>query len=572
MKKNKIIFILVAIFIIIGIVGCLVIFYNKQNDRNYEIEKIAEYKYFVLKENEKYGVINTKGEVVINAIYDDVKIPNPQKDVFICYDNQNIKVYNSNNEEILKKFEKVEPLRLKNISGDLVYEKSVLKYSKDDKYGIINFDGKIIAKAIYDDIDTLEYKEGELLVKQNEKYGIINIKGKTLVQIGYDKIQADGYYMQDNGYKKAGYIVSKTTNEGYRYGYVGFDGKEYLPIEFNEISRINQIESNDIYLICAKNGKYGLYKNDRNIIANDYQGITYNYNNILVVQKVKRYGVLSLQGKDILPIEYSQIDIRGKYLYAKNADGITNVFNCKGEETNIHENDVYIDVPDTNYVIYIDTRDNKTIYNIYKDGNLKTSKEYKYIEYLFDDTFIVSDLDDKIGIIDSEENIKINIEYSSVQKIRNTKIIQAKNLNTNKIELYNSNFDKISDLQNPTIETYETYIKVYNENETQYFSLDGTELKNTDIYTQNKIFAKKVNNLWGFVDVNENTILDFKYNKVTEINKYGFAGIYLNEKWGVLNSEGQVIVEPTYKLENEPKFIGQYYEVIYGNGEIYYTK
>ena len=57
-----------------------------------------------------------------------------------------------------------------------MYEKSVLKYSKDGKYGIINFNGKKITNAIYEEIDTLQFKEGELLVKKRRK--IWNYKHK----------------------------------------------------------------------------------------------------------------------------------------------------------------------------------------------------------------------------------------------------------------------------------------------------------------------------------------------------------------------------------------------------------
>ena len=67
--------------------------------------------------------------------------------------------------------------------------------------------------------------------------------------------------------------------------------------------------------------------------------------------------------------------------------------------------------------------------------------------------------------------------------------------------------------------------------------------------------------------------MDYKYESVTEINEYGFAGIKQDGKWGVINSNGEIIIEPVYELnDNEPTFIGQYYQVIYGNGEIYYTK
>ena len=68
-------------------------------------------------------------------------------------------------------------------------------------------------------------------------------------------------------------------------------------------------------------------------------------------------------------------------------------------------------------------------------------------------------------------------------------------------------------------------------------------------------------------------VVNYNYEAVTESNKYGFAGIKQNGKWGVADSEGKIIVEPTYELNNdEPTFIGQYYQVVYGNGEVYYTK
>ena len=157
-----------------------------------------------------------------------------------------------------------------------MYEKSTLKYSKDGKYGIISIDGKKITNAIYEDIDTLQFKEGELLVKKDGKYGIINIKGATLIKPQYDEIEVDKFYEEGNGYKKAGYIVKNTTEEGYRYGYVNTEGKKIIDTKYNELYRIVEINSDDVYIICAENGKYGLLKNGKQIIENEYQSIVYN--------------------------------------------------------------------------------------------------------------------------------------------------------------------------------------------------------------------------------------------------------------------------------------------------------
>ena len=121
-------------------------------------------------------------------------------------------------------------------------------------------------------------------------------------------------------------------------------------------------------------------------------------------------------------------------------------------------------------------------------------------------------------------------------------------------------------MKNATIEAKSKYIKVYNNEEIKYITKDEKEVKNTEIFKQNNIFAQKSQDKWGFVDINNKKVVNYKYDKVTEVNEYGFAGIKQADKWGVINSNGQVIVEPKYELNyNEPTFIGEYYQVVYGN-------
>ncbi len=572
-KKNIIIISILSIIIIAGAAYFTTQKIQKEN-RKYEIETISEYKYFVLKENGKYGVIDTKGNKIIEAKYKDIKIPNPEKDVFICYEENSTKTINSKNEEIYTQYENIEPLRLKNVYSDLMYEKSTLKYSENGKYGIIDINGKKLTNAIYDEIDTLQTKEGELLVKKDNKYGVINIKGTTLVKIQYDKIEADKFYEEGTGYKKSAYIVSKKTEEGYRYGYVNLEGKEIIEVKYNDLYRITGINSEDSYLLCAENGKYGLLKNDKKIIDNEYQLLIYNEsNNTITATKGKKYGVISISGKIIVPIEYKQIDITGNYIYAKTNDETVKVFDQNGQETDISENTAIIDVNNTDYKIHIETANEKTIYSIYKNEEKITQKEYTYIQYLYGDYFIACNTNGKLGIIDNEETTKIEFNYNSIQKIEDTQMMQAVNNSTKMTEIYSAKMEKIAELKDATIENNKNYLKIYNDEETKYILIDGKEVENTQVYTNNKIFAKQQNNKWGFVDISGTKIIDFKYDKVTEINKYGFAGIKQNDKWGVIDNEGKIVVEPTYKLNNnEPTFIGQYYQVIYGNGEIYYTK
>ena len=93
------------------------------------------------------------------------------------------------------------------------------------------------------------------------------------------------------------------------------------------------------------------------------------------------------------------------------------------------------------------------------------------------------------------------------------------------------------------------------------------------VYPDNKLFVKKQEEKYGFVDKNDNLVVDYKYDKVYEFNSYGFAAVQSNGKWGAINEEGQEVIEPIYEIQEqgEPCFIGKYYKVIYGFGEFYFT-
>ena len=254
---------------------------SELDKKQYEVEKVTEYNYFVLREDEKYGVMDKQANIVIKPSYENVIIPNPGKPVFICYDeNEKTVVLNEKNEKIYTEFEQVEPIRLKNILSDLMYEKSILTFKKDGKVGLITLEGKEIVKPNYDEITGLPYKEGEVLVKQGDNYGVINRNGAILLEAKYSKIAIDEYYDEEAGYKKSGYIVEQTTDEGYRYGYIDYNFNQMMNIEYNELSRVTDMEeSENIYIIAANNGQFGLYKNGNQVIENSYQSIRYDKTN-----------------------------------------------------------------------------------------------------------------------------------------------------------------------------------------------------------------------------------------------------------------------------------------------------
>ena len=577
MKKKYIVMLVIVLLIIIAIAGWFIYRQIEKNGREYEIEKISveNYEYFILRQDGKYGVINKNGDIVINPEYVNIIILNPQKAVFICYDEDNsTKVLNQNNEQIFSEYAQIEPIRLKNIASDLMYEKNLLTYEQDEKLGLINLEGEVIAQPIYESIEGLPYKEGELLVQLEGKYGVINNKGNYLVDPEYDQITVDNYTTAEEGYKRAGYIVSNTTENGYRYGYVDVDGKVLLEPEYTEVSRIINVEDDDnIYLIVAQNGQYGMVKNQEQIIGNEYQSISYNSeSNTLTLEKTKRYGVATLDGKVVIPVEFSQIDSTGKYIYATDVDGNVEVYQGDGNPAEINSNVYILETENENYQIKIDNSQGSVYSILNQNGEQITTQNYSYINYLYDYYFIVSVTGGKVGVINDKEEPIIEIQYDSIEKVEGTDYIVTRLSENNSMQLYDKNFKQLCEMTNAIVQTEENYVKVYNDIETRYFDLEGNEKQNTEILANNQIYAKSQDGKWGFVDKSGNVVVDYIYDKVTDLNSYGYAGIKLDGKWGVVNANGEVIVEPTYTFntQTEPEFIKEYYKVEYGYGEFYY--
>ena len=577
MKENsKKIYIILAI-LIIGIIA-LISIYILCNNKSYEIEQISEFKYFKIYENNKYGIIDDKGNILVEAKYDKIDIPNPSKSVFIVYFNYNnesgeyeSQVINEKNEKLLTNYEKVHPLMFKDSNSEVPYEKSVLKYEKGNKYGIIDFNGKKITEPIYDSIETLLYKEGCLLVEENNKYGIINIKGKVVIKPEYDGIIADGYYEEETKYKKAGFIVTKKKDEGYRYGYINSNGNIILKPEYNELHRITEETEKDIYILAFKNKMAGIYINKKQILEHEYEEIEYDIKNkLFIVQKSSKQGVYDKKGNKILDTIYDYIMISGNRINTKKED-VIKIYDINGNEKNTDESSTILSTENEEYFINIDKNEKFGIIN--KNGDVLIENKYNYIEFIFDNTFIVS-LDGVLGVIDINENIKLPFEYGLIQKIMGTDIILAMSNTDNAFtELYNNKLEKIDKIENPNIYPKDNYIKILTKNDIIYLDKQGNKLSSKDIFVSNNLIPVKKEDKWGFMDRQGNIKIDAIYDLVTEFNEYGYAGIKKDGKWGVVDAQENIIKEPSYNIEwDNPEFIGKYIKINYEYGFTYYTK
>ena len=484
-KKTILLFLLLVLIIILFLVKSKI----TNNKIKYDIADVKTYMYVKYKDNNGYGVIDREGNRVIEAQYKSIEIPNPEKDIFICYnDEANSKVLNSKNEVLFSKYDSIEAIKLKNVASTLCFEKSVLRYKKDNKYGLIDFNGKVITKNEYSSIENLQSTEGKFKVCKNDKFGIINLNGLMLVKCEYDEILTDGYFSEDNKYVQAGFIISNTTNDGYRYGYINYEGKKYLNTEFNEIIRVNN--KNDVYLIISKNGKYGLCKNNKQIIKPEYQSIVYTDNGALILEKNKQYGIANFKGEIKVDTKYLSIEENGIYLYAQ---GVRNndVYDIQGNKKEINFSKSIYETENENYRITTIINNDITYYGIEnKQGTVLVDNNYNYIEYAFGDYFIVQNNKEKYGIINSNNKIILDTKYDLIQKIKNKNIIQISDAKNKEIKFYSSKLEEVVSCKNAIVQNEINYIKIYNQKEEIYLDSNGNKIEKSSKIVEDDLKRK----------------------------------------------------------------------------------
>ena len=567
-KKGKII---IVILILVVLVTTIFIIKKRNSKYEYQLTTISinEVNYFALRQGENYGVIDKEGKVIIEPKYQGIVIPNPTKAVFIVTDganSDNSYAVDKTGTKILTQYEAVEAIPINQTSSYVPFEKEVLKYKTNNLYGLMDFSGNKITSAEYEEIEGIDFKEGCLQVKKDGKYGAINIKGSTIIDTKYDNIEADGYFNVNNKYDSAGFVVRAKTDDGYKFGYISKEGKKYLDTIYNDVSRINKItDEKNVYLINALNGRYGLQKNNKQIIDNDFDAIEYNENNkILIVSKADAYGVYNLDGNILLPLDYDSVLIGGERIVATKGTE-TLIFNSKGDKI------------ESGYTSYTKANDNNAV-AIDQNGNYsiidKNEKKlfdttYDYIEYFTNNLFIVNS-NTKSGLIKPNGEIVLEIKYSYIQKINDTNCLEA-GTDDGMVYIISTTGEISQGVKDGDVAVYDNYLKLFSGTDFSYFDLNGKSTTYQNLFSDKKLYAKKEGDKWGFVDKSGNVVVEYKYDMVTEQGENS-CGVKVGDKWGAIDTSGNVIQEPTYTIYwNNIEFRGKYYKTLENIGVSTYS-
>lgn len=153
-----------------------------------EIEKTTPVCYYLTYVNNKFGVIDEKGNVVIDNTYDWIDIPNNYKDIFVCKTGETTMVLNKDGQQLYTEYPNINVIQSSEGGNSMWYEKDFLVFEQDGKYGAIDYDGFVIYEPIYDKIEPLYYIEGRLILTENGKQALGDITGKIISNFKYTKI------------------------------------------------------------------------------------------------------------------------------------------------------------------------------------------------------------------------------------------------------------------------------------------------------------------------------------------------------------------------------------------------
>ncbi|MAE85207.1 MAG: hypothetical protein CMB80_20905 [Flammeovirgaceae bacterium] len=240
--------------------------------------------YLKLANDQYIGAITSLGYYV-HPQYEDIQL---HGNYYSLKDSLFVTLIQSNGRVIVKPEDEIQEV--------FGYSEGYFHVLKDGKHGFIDENGKLRVANRYD--EALPYNEGLAPIKLLGRWGFID-KAEIL------KIQP--FYKYSSTFLNGLAIIQ--TNDG--FGIITPAGKEVVEVRWKNIERL----STGNYRIVDWDEKVGLCDiNGRFIVRPNYESIEDTENELLIVSKNGLKGILDYQGFTKLPLEYSELKIKGEYL------------------------------------------------------------------------------------------------------------------------------------------------------------------------------------------------------------------------------------------------------------------
>lgn len=434
---KKVIAVLIAIAVVIMFVFIIKGILAKGKEQG----KLTSKSYYSIFKDNKYGVIDSEGYIVIDPSYEEmIIIPNNKKDVFICTYDVNeeteefkTKAVNAKNEEILKGYDLIEAIVNKDNKTNIIFEENVLRVKKDGKYGLINLEGKSLLNTEYEEITAIDGIKNSFKIKKDGKFGIANEEGKVILENKYADITNLG---KDD---KAGFIVK---NEEGKFGVVSYTGTQELEVKYQYIEKIHK---NDMFVVVEDDKQKLINKDGTVVLEEGFDSIVallQNKENGVIYKKDNKYGVMNLTGETTIATEYDYLKEAKNGFFIAKKDNKYGIIDIKNETKVdfIYNAASYSEVADI-YVL-----EDENVNSVILNGNseeklkgmlislneekgflvLKVGEDYKYYNFKFEEkqikdvypsnTLYLSKKDGKYGYVDKDGKVVVDYKYDDAKE------------------------------------------------------------------------------------------------------------------------------------------------------------
>lgn len=495
----------------------------------------------IVQKDGKWGIINEKGEVVLDFNYKGIQavgdknydawrvtkwtVRNNKNEILLSLENDSLRYVG----EGLYKTSMIGVQSLIDLKGKIIatgYDEigvfqSGLSKAKIDKYGVINTNGKIVIPFMYDDLIIDDsYIRVKLVERQfgshKEKWGLYDHKGNLLIRPKYAEMNES-----HNG------LIAAMREDG-TWGYISATGSTEIIFRYvyaedfkNGLARVKVpywLSKKDLYAIIDKSGEYVISPADYN---------SYEYG-LIRIDKSNR--ATTIVPKD----KYSSYEKVGSKFVRVVHNGKYGMINAEGREIISPVYD-YVSAPSSDGIIIVEKDGKSGVVDARGVFTFNLSKRFEKI-YGFNEGFSRFLLKGKFGFMDRYGNVYISPQYPETGEISDSMV----NI------VIKGKWGYLDYKENLKVQPYyeqafpfENGIAVVKENgKWNLINKDGKQLHKNDLDTiikkESGRYQLVLNKKFGLANNQGKEILAPKYEAVEEIGK-NMIKVKKNGLWGVLD-------------------------------------
>ena len=168
--------------------------------------------------------------------------------------------------------------------------------TKGDRYALLNSDLIKIAESDEEFFNITYSNQIKYISFKNfsNKYGLVDHKGKIIIPFIYD----ESLDFQGNAFS----IVKRNDKKGI----IDINNREIVPLKYSELVQIDDDDA-DLFIASTHSGASVINLNNKLILSGEEIQSVFNQHLKFIVKRNKKYGIVDLQNKNILPFEYDEI-------------------------------------------------------------------------------------------------------------------------------------------------------------------------------------------------------------------------------------------------------------------------